>query len=114
MNRALTADERYALDSLLSVDFDGAEALRLQAASALAGEPTCDCGCGSVRLIVGDATPRSTSASPVPNELDVMGPGGEPVGGVILFVNDGKLAELEHYYHADVPHEGFPAASTLH
>jgi hypothetical protein len=47
MDRALTDRERSVLDALLSIEFDGAESLRRQAASArVVGE--CGCGCPSV------------------------------------------------------------------
>ena len=44
--RSLTTRERAVLDALLAIEFDGAAALREQAAKVLV--IACDCGCPSI------------------------------------------------------------------
>jgi hypothetical protein len=47
VRRPLTERERETLNALLSVDFDGVEALRLEAEQAVV-VGGCDCGCPSI------------------------------------------------------------------
>ena len=97
--RALTDDEQDLLAACLSADFDGVEALRAQARQALAS-PGCTFGCGTIDLHVPHA-PRSSASSPLPVEGEVVGPGGEPIGGLLVFLDDGRLAGLEVYSFGD-------------
>ncbi|WP_209313924.1 hypothetical protein [Blastococcus sp. TF02A-35] len=78
------------------------EELRAQAPDATAS-PGCGCGCGTVGLHVPDGLPASTAESPVPVEGTVVGPRDEPVGGLLLFVEHGRLAGLEVYPLDDEP-----------
>ena len=94
--RGLTAVERTLLDAFLAHDFPGVEELRAQARQATASQG-CACGCGTVDLQVSDDLPRSVAESPVPVEGTVVGAGGEPTGGLLLFVEEGRLAGLEVY-----------------
>jgi hypothetical protein len=62
--RSLNANERAALDYMLSAQFPGVEELRLQAASAQVVS-RCTCGCATINLSVepvesstGETTPR--------------------------------------------------------
>jgi len=62
--RSLSANERAALDFMLSADFPGVEELRLQAASVRVVS-RCSCGCATINLSVepkvqssGQITPR--------------------------------------------------------
>lgn len=81
--------------------FPGRDALRQQAATAwVDGE--CDCGCASIDLRVADDAPRAEQTpSPIPNEATVNGENGQPVGGIIVFLDDGRLALLEIYAYGD-------------
>lgn len=101
--RALSETEVAVLDALLRQDFDGVEPLRVQASSLLARRG-CECGCGTIELVpqAPDA-PRSMAQGPVPVEATVLDGGGDAIGGVLLFVNDGLLSSLEVYSFADAP-----------
>ena len=100
--RPLTGDEVALLDALLRHPFDGAEELRAQVRHVSA-TPGCTCGCGTLDLHVPDDAPRSPAESPVPVEGTVVGTGGEPIGGILLFAHDGRLSCLEVYPLGDDP-----------
>src|SRR5688500_16360987 len=69
--RPLTPEESGVLAALLSRDFPGVEALRLQAKNVL-GHASCVCGCGTIGLHpLGTDLPLSTTRSPVPVEGSV-------------------------------------------
>lgn len=93
----LTADERALLDALLAHSFPGVDALRLQS-QGIEAKKGCECGCGTIELVVADdQAPRSTASSPVPAEAQVLGTDGTEVGGLLLFLVDGRLSSLEVY-----------------
>lgn len=98
--RPLTANERGVLDALLGHEFPGVNELRVQARQASAS-PGCTCGCGTIALHVRDDSPRSSASHLVPVEGKVVGADGEQIGGVILFVTDGRLSSLEVYDFVD-------------
>jgi hypothetical protein len=52
-------------------------------------------------------------AHPIPNEATVLDASGEPVGGVLLFVRDGLLRELEVYDYTGTPSFPFPPLHRL-
>lgn len=89
--RPLTTGERALLDALLAHDFPGAAELRAQAPSVRARRG-CRCGCGTIGLIPDETSAVSAAVSPVPVE-GVIG----AVGGVLLFLTEGRLAALEVY-----------------
>ena len=90
-SRALTTGERRLLDGLLAHDFPGVTELRVQALGVRARKG-CQCGCGTIDLIVPEPRPpRSEAANPVPVEGVLR----DDAGGVLLFVSDGMLASLE-------------------
>jgi hypothetical protein len=97
--RPLTSDERALLDALLRHEFVGVGALRVQARQVQAS-PGCTCGCGSIDLHVPHTTPRSSAGSPV-SMGEVVGADGQLVGGLLLFLEDGRLAGLEVYSYDD-------------
>ena len=99
-HRPLQPAERALLDAFLAVDFDGVEALRAQVLGTTA-TPGCACGCGSVDLLPDPSAPRSTATSPVPVEGAVRDEADEEVGGLLLFLDDGRLASLEVYSYVD-------------
>jgi hypothetical protein len=92
--RPLTPTERALLDALLDHEFDGAAELRAQALRATASTG-CECGCVTIDLHVPDDVPVSSSPGPAPVEGTVVDAAGEPIGGVLLFVEHGRLAGLE-------------------
>ena len=94
--RPLTTTERALLDALLEHEFEGVAELRDQAGSATASTG-CECGCVTVDLHVPPGLPVSSAAGPAPVEGTVVDAEGEPIGGVLLFVEHGRLAGLEVY-----------------
>jgi hypothetical protein len=99
----LSNDERSLLDGLLNQDFPGVDALRLQVEWVHA-KRGCECGCGTIELVITrDGLPRSEAASPAPVEGLIVEPGGNGVGGLILFLKDGYLASLEVYAYGIEP-----------
>jgi hypothetical protein len=114
MKRPLSTDERSAIMALLEhADFDGRDALLAQVddAHVVGG---CGCGCAPVTLAVGSRIPADdTVAHPIPNEATVLDASGESVGGVLLFVRDGLLRELEVYDYAGTPIFPFPPLQRL-
>lgn len=72
-------------------------------ARQVSASPGCTCGCGTIDLHVPDDGPPSSASSPVPVEGTVVGAGGEPIGGLLLFVDDGRLSSLEVYSLVDDP-----------
>ena len=100
--RPLTGTERALLDALLEHEFPGVEELRAQVSLATAS-PGCECGCGTIDLHVPDGSPPSTAESPAPVEGTVVDAAGEPVGGLLLFLEEGRLAGLEVHAFDDEP-----------
>ena len=98
--RSLTSTERALLGALLAHDFTGAAVLRTQldVATATTG---CTCGCGTIDLHVPAGAPNAGVAGPAPVEGTVHGPDGRPTGGVLLFVEDGRLSRLDVTSHGD-------------
>ena len=101
--RALLETEREVLARLLSVEFQGAETLRIQAASILGVEPNCTCGCPSITPHVDhDAVPPARGGSLVPVELAEMARTGGVPRTVLCFLDpDGYMANLECVYYDD-------------
>lgn len=105
VSRDLTPNERDLLAAALSVEgLDASDALRSQAATARASS-SCGCGCGSIYLIVDrDASERVESLEEgVIVEGVVIDEAGQPVGGLLLFQDDGWLNNLEVYSTGDTP-----------
>ena len=94
--RELTTAERAVLVELLGRDFAGADELRRQLAAALV-EPSCQCGCGSIRFVFPDepALARSESPNPVPVAVTILAADRSPVGGIVVFLRDGLLCDAE-------------------
>lgn len=99
--RALLEIEREVLARLLSVGFDGAEPLRIQAASILGAEPNCKCGCPSITPYVDrDASPPAHLRSLLPVELAEMSRADGAPRTVLCFLDgDGYLGNLECVYY---------------
>ena len=92
--RPLTTTERALLDALLDDEFDGVAELRAQARRATASTG-CECGCVTIDLHVPDDVPAASAVGTAPVEGTVVDASGEPIGGVLLFVEQGRLSGLE-------------------
>ena len=101
-SRPLTQLERRLLDSLLALDFPGVEALRLQADTVLAFS-SCPCGCGSIGFEHLNGLRPGPSGVTVPLNPIVHNGNGDDVGGLILFLSDGLLQDLEVYSFGTEP-----------
>ncbi|PZS34728.1 MAG: hypothetical protein DLM59_04240 [Pseudonocardiales bacterium] len=111
--RRLISAESAVLALLLSVEFPGVDALRVQARSA-AVVGGCDCGCPSIALSVpADAPLASGLSSRLAPAEGVVSPLGEGVPGeIILFVDDGRLSYLEYVY-CDAPPTRWPSLDRI-
>ncbi|MBB3676637.1 hypothetical protein [Modestobacter versicolor] len=98
--RPLTTTERGLLDALLSHDFPGAAELRAQLDRTTATSG-CTCGCGTLDLHVPDDAPGAPAAGAAPVEGTVAGADGRPAGGVLLFVEGGRLSRLDITSYGD-------------
>ncbi|NUS44617.1 MAG: hypothetical protein HOQ24_13130 [Mycobacteriaceae bacterium] len=106
MDRPLTEVERNVLSAMLDRPFPGAPQLRAQLATArVVGQ--CHCGCPTVDLAVDVTLPTAVVDSRIPVEAAV------PDGGLILFVEEGRLSSLEYYHLAEDPPPYFPAPDQL-
>ncbi|MET8853786.1 hypothetical protein [Amycolatopsis sp. NPDC004625] len=105
-SRPLTPEERTTLDTLLAADFPGAAELRAQAPTARV-TGGCACGCPTIDLAVDEATP------PAPIENSVAVEADAPGGGLIVFVEAGRLSCLEYWTVEDKPPAGFPPAGQI-
>lgn len=108
---------RMSDDRLLSLEFDGVQALRAQVPLARV-VATCDCGCPTVDVEVDGAAPVSPFSAPtrlVPIEgcVAASNTGAEASGGIILFVDDGRLSCLEYYSMADPPPSKWPTTDEI-
>lgn len=91
MPRPLTDREREILDLLLSVDFPGVVELRDQAKSVSAEREGM-----IIDLLVRAESPRATVVNRTPVQAVVDGDGND--GGLLLFVDDGRLSALEYWW----------------
>ncbi|MFC1444050.1 hypothetical protein ABUW04_38020 [Streptacidiphilus sp. N1-10] len=113
--RPLNVSERAVLELILSVDFDGASALRGQldhvevVAIWVAGSPSID-------LRVREPVLRaSLPARLVPVDAQVLDPSGEYIGELLVWVDDGAvLSGLEYAWVTDEPPLHLPAIENIH
>lgn len=106
MARVLNAREQAILEWLLSVDFPGVDALRQQARSA-AAEPD-----GLIiDLVVDPDTTRARVLDRVPVQAVVDGDGFD--GGLLLYVDDGRLSGIEYWWVTENPPEEMPPLSAV-
>ena len=91
--------EAAAIGAMLSVGFDGVEALREQVSAISSVTSGCECGCGTVSLFVDtQSAPASTfkeSRAPVEALFRLEEDGVAHSGGLMLWIIDGWLAQLE-------------------
>jgi hypothetical protein len=94
---------------LLAAEFPGVEALRAQAATArVVGQ--CECGCATVDLDVDANAPRAEGVKQR-NAVEAYGlarSNDRPPPGLILFVEEGRLASLEIVSNAEPVFSAFP------
>jgi hypothetical protein len=101
--RPLNEAEHQVLDALLANEFPGAPELREQVPHVMVVEQ-CDCGCPTVNLYVPEGIPSSpvkTRSRLAPVEGHVIPIGEEPIGDIILFVDEGKMTSLEYVSYVD-------------
>lgn len=91
MPRSLTDREREILDLLLSVDFPGVVELREQATTVSAEREGM-----IVDLLVSAGSPHAAVVKRTPVQAVVDGDGYD--GGLLLFVDDGRLSALEYWW----------------
>ncbi|CAN7266400.1 hypothetical protein [Knoellia sp. LjRoot47] len=91
MPRLLNDRESDILALLLSVDFPGVVELRRQAESVSASREGM-----IIDLWVSADSPRATVTSRTPVQAVVDGEGYD--GGLLLFVDDGRLSALEYWW----------------
>src|SRR4051794_28343587 len=108
--RPLSETERQVLAVLLAMDFPGAPELRAQVDSVVVSRG-CDCGCPSVDLVVEGDVPLAAVTSRTPVNADVDGVLG---GGLIVFVDDGRLSGLEYYSVENEKPTEFPGLEQIH
>lgn len=106
--RPLSEAERKLLLSVLEyADFSGRDELLAQMSDVeVVGR--CNCGCATVTLSVDSTPPSDDIARPIPNEAAVLDADGEAVGGVLVFVRDGRVCELEVYSNSNEPIREIP------
>jgi hypothetical protein len=78
------------------------EELREQARHATASSG-CECGCVTIDLHVPEDLPASPAHTEAPVERPAVDAWGQPIGGVLLFVENGRLAGLEVYSDDERP-----------
>lgn len=106
MARPLLSPERTALDALLAADFPGVTELRVQARTAVAD------GDGLIiELDVDPSAPTAAVSSGTPVDAFVDGAGHH--GGLILYVEGGRLAALEYWWVTDEKPAEFPPAEAI-
>jgi hypothetical protein len=108
LDRALSDREREVLNAMLSVDFPGAEQLRLQA-DRVRVSGRCDCPCPTVYLSVDEAVASAVTHDRVPARAEVATGSGD---SVLLFADSGRLSSLEYAWIDEAPME-FPPPGDL-
>jgi hypothetical protein len=104
-----TDAERAVLNKVLSFDFEGAEELRAEL-EGLQVRASCACGCPSIALFHPEGhhafSPADRSRM-APLDLTITaGPGlDDHGGGMIVWLVEGHLADLEVYWHGETQSE---------
>ena len=100
--RPISEAEQRILSRLLSVEFDGVQELRAQAAHISGVESNCTCGCPSITPTIDRSlAPRANGPRVLPVELQELERPSGIERAVICFVDDGYLANLECVYYDD-------------
>jgi hypothetical protein len=111
--RPLTAGEAEIIQTLLQYeDFSGRDELLDQVSTAqVIGR--CGCGCATVELEDGPTPASDSIPQPIPTEATILDESGDGIGGMLLFVNDGRLSELEVYSFGEHPIRTMPPVDRL-
>jgi hypothetical protein len=104
--RELKPNERAMIEFLLTADFPGRDELREQV-GCVGVVWDCDCGCGTIKMIVRNPVVRAVAREPIP--VEARGAGID----VLLFVRDGLLASLEIVDHGNSRPLTYPSPSKL-
>lgn len=111
--RELSDAERSLLDFLLTKLFPGREALLRQSETVRTTGSSCGCGCPSFSLVPDRSVPAADVPERVPTDAHGLDPGGNSIG-VLLFVDDGYLSEVEIVSHKGVStFAGLPEPAAL-
>ncbi len=94
--RELSRDERVLLDFLLSSEIASRDALVAQAETVKTKGLTCTCGCPSFSLEPDRSQPRADVGERIVSDAHGLDGDGHLIG-VMLFVDDGYLSEVEVY-----------------
>jgi hypothetical protein len=108
----LSIEQRAVLDFLLVKDFKGRDELAAQAETVRTSGSSCDCGCPSFSLDPDRTLPAAVVDDTVPVEAHGPARDGSPIG-VLLFVRDGYLDELEIFGYAETPPPELPDTQRL-
>lgn len=100
--RDLTPAERAVLERLCADDWPGAEAARVQLATARFGGHSHGPGDNCFDIVVAEDAPRIARADGPVHGLNVFD-GDEATGAVDLWVRDGRLHSMEHSWYPDEP-----------
>lgn len=109
----LTTHEHEVLTDWLNHDSPHASGLRQQLQLGVLAESSCDCGCGSISLLLTNEASR--------HRVDISGP--YPIkalltdplnpGGMILFLKDGLLDDIDVFSVGEQPAQ-FPSPGEVH
>jgi hypothetical protein len=103
VDRPLTNRERDVLDALLAIDFDGAEAMRAQAADARVVD-MCQCGCPSI-----DFHKQPGVGMSILVDAGVRG----SADGLFLYAVGDRLGGIEYVSNSDEMADELPPPSVL-
>lgn len=106
MPRSLSPRERTILDLLLSANFPGVEALRVQAQAVTAERDGL-----IIDLLPPQNSPTAQVVNRTPVQAVVDGDGYD--GGLLLFVDDGLLSALEYWWVTEEPPTELPPLSAV-
>ena len=105
-SRELLPRERAALQRLLGLDFQGVHELRIQAEAVRAK------GTGLIiDLVVDGLLPTAQVAKRVPVQAVVDGAGYD--GGLLLYVDEGRLSCLEYWWVTEDPPNDLPPIEVI-
>jgi hypothetical protein len=112
-SQPLSAEQRALLGFLLDRDFSGQRELAAQAESVETGGSSCSCGCPSFSLIADRSLPPAKVEQRMVSDAHGADPGGNSVG-VLLFVEDGYLSEVEIFNNGEFDgFDGLPQPRSL-